>query len=61
MMSDLDLGMNEWTTSALKIDESRQWDRGKVLDAEELEKVSLVQRRLLFFSVKLGAALRGVL
>ena len=46
MMSDLDLGMNEWTTSALKIDESRQWDRGKVLDAEELEKVEQFGRYL---------------
>ena len=39
LMSDLDLGMNEWTTSPLKIDESKDWDRGKVLDAEELDNV----------------------
>ena len=39
IMSDLDLGMNEWTTSALKIDEAKEWDRGKVPDAEELETV----------------------
>ena len=42
----LDLGMNEWTTSPLKIDESKDWDRGKVLDAEELDNVEKFGRYL---------------
>ena len=45
-MSDLDLGMNEWTTSPLTIDESKDWDRGKVLDAEELDNVEKFGRYL---------------
>ena len=46
LMSDLDLGMNEWTTSPLTIDESKDWDRGKVLDAEELDNVEKFGRYL---------------
>ena len=38
--------MNEWTTSPLKIDESKDWDRGKVLDAEELDNVEKFGRYL---------------
>ena len=37
VMSDLDIGMNEWVTDELAWDDTRQPDRGKVLTAEELE------------------------
>lgn len=38
VLSDLDLGMNSWMTSALPYPEKR-FDRGKVLDADDLNKV----------------------
>ena len=38
VMSDLDLGMNDWTTEPFRWDDSRRYDRGKVLDAEGLEQ-----------------------
>jgi len=37
VMSDLDIGMNEWLCEPLAWDDSRQYDRGKVLSAAELE------------------------
>ncbi|MFM9941707.1 MAG: 2-oxoacid:acceptor oxidoreductase subunit alpha [Hyphomicrobiaceae bacterium] len=37
VMSDLDIGMNEWVTDAFVWDDSKVADRGKVLTAEELE------------------------
>ncbi len=37
MMSDLDLGMNDWMSPPLEWDDSYEMDRGKVLDAEALE------------------------
>jgi len=37
VMSDLDIGMNEWLCGPLAWDDSRQYDRGKVLSAAELE------------------------
>lgn len=40
VMSDLDIGMNDWVVDALKWDDSRQYDRGKVLDATGLESVA---------------------
>jgi len=40
MMSDLDLGMNDWTTRPFEWDPERVYDRGKVLDAEALEKAA---------------------
>tara|TARA_B110000467_G_scaffold128994_1_gene122656 strand:- start:1576 stop:2442 length:867 start_codon:yes stop_codon:yes gene_type:complete len=46
VMSDLDLGMNEWTTKPLKIDEARGFDRGKVLDAKQLDEVEQFGRYL---------------
>lgn len=46
IMSDLDLGMNEWTTKPLKIDEDRGFDRGKVLDAKQLDEVEQFGRYL---------------
>lgn len=37
VMLDLDIGMNEWLCEPLTWDDSRQYDRGKVLTAEELD------------------------
>ncbi|HYG90978.1 MAG TPA: 2-oxoacid:acceptor oxidoreductase subunit alpha [Azospirillum sp.] len=37
VMSDLDIGMNEWLCEPLAWDEGRRMDRGKVMTAEELE------------------------
>lgn len=37
MMSDLDLGMNLHMSDAIKWDESYEWNRGKVLNYEDLE------------------------
>ncbi|MBO6892681.1 MAG: 2-oxoacid:acceptor oxidoreductase subunit alpha [Roseibium sp.] len=38
MMSDLDLGMNDWMSPPLEWDDNYQMDRGKVLDKEALDK-----------------------
>jgi 2-oxoglutarate ferredoxin oxidoreductase subunit alpha len=38
VMSDLDIGMNDWVTDAFSWDDSKAHDRGKVLDAETLDK-----------------------
>ncbi len=37
LMSDLDIGMNEWLCAPFTWDDSRALDRGKVLSAQELE------------------------
>lgn len=37
VMSDLDIGMNDWVVDALKWDDARAPDRGKVLDAAGLD------------------------
>ncbi len=37
VMSDLDIGMNQRMTAPFKWDDARQYDRGKVMTAEELE------------------------
>jgi 2-oxoglutarate ferredoxin oxidoreductase subunit alpha len=39
VVSDLDIGMNEWMCPKLKWDESYQPDRGKIISTEELEKL----------------------
>lgn len=39
VMTDLDLGMNDHVTEPLEWDDSREWDRGKLLSAEQLEKI----------------------
>jgi 2-oxoglutarate ferredoxin oxidoreductase subunit alpha len=39
-MSDLDIGMNDWVVDALKWDDNKRFDRGKVLDAAGLEAVA---------------------
>jgi len=38
LLSDLDVGMNDWMVDKLQWDDSYTPDRGKVLNAEELEK-----------------------
>jgi len=40
MMSDLDLGMNEWMSPPLEFDDSYRYDRGKVLTGEELDAMT---------------------
>jgi len=40
IMSDLDLGMNEWMSPPLEFDDSHTYDRGKVLNAEQLENMT---------------------
>jgi 2-oxoglutarate ferredoxin oxidoreductase subunit alpha len=37
VMTDLDIGMNQRLTAPLKWDDSRRYDRGKVMSAEDLE------------------------
>ena len=44
VLSDLDIGMNDWMIPALKWDESYVPDRGKVLDADALEKIAKFER-----------------
>jgi 2-oxoglutarate ferredoxin oxidoreductase subunit alpha len=39
VLSDLDIGMNDWMCPEFKWDEKYQPDRGKVLDAEQLAKI----------------------
>ncbi|MCV5085031.1 hypothetical protein OFB78_31010, partial [Escherichia coli] len=38
-MTDLDLGMNDHVSEPLKWDDSRSFDRGKVLSAAQLESI----------------------
>ena len=40
IMSDLDLGMNEWMSPPLEFDDEYRYDRGKVLDSDALEAMS---------------------
>jgi 2-oxoglutarate ferredoxin oxidoreductase subunit alpha len=46
VMTDLDLGMNEHVCRPLTWDDDRQYDRGKVLSADELEKLARFGRYL---------------
>ena len=46
VLSDLDIGMNDWMVREFEFDESRIPDRGKVLSAEELEKMERFHRYL---------------
>jgi 2-oxoglutarate ferredoxin oxidoreductase subunit alpha len=43
VMSDLDIGMNEWVTDPFAWDDARGHDRGKVLSAEQLEGFKAVK------------------
>ncbi len=44
LMLDLDIGMNEWLTKPFAWDDTRQLDRGKVLDYEALQAGKELQR-----------------
>ena len=44
VLSDLDLGMNDWTTPELQWDDSREYDRGKVLSKADLENLETYGR-----------------
>jgi 2-oxoglutarate ferredoxin oxidoreductase subunit alpha len=46
VLSDLDIGMNDWMCSDLKWDDSWRPDRGKVLDAAALERIEKFHRYL---------------
>ena len=46
LMSDLDLGMNSHMCPALEWDDNREYDLGKVLSAEDLERVETFGRYL---------------
>lgn len=46
VMTDLDLGMNEHVCAPLTWDPDRKYDRGKVLNAEELDKIEKFGRYL---------------
>jgi len=46
VLSDLDIGMNEWMTRKLEWDDSYRPDRGKVLTAAELEEIETFSRYL---------------
>ncbi len=46
VMSDLDLGMNEHMTAPFKWDETKAYDKGKVLNAEELDEIEVFGRYL---------------
>ena len=46
VMLDLDIGMNDWLIPSLEWDDSYVPDRGKVLSAEELEKIDKFYRYL---------------
>ncbi len=39
LLSDLDIGMNDWVVPRLKWDDSYRPDRGRVLDAAQLERI----------------------
>lgn len=43
VMTDLDLGMNDHVTDPLVWDDTRKWDRGKVLTSEQLERIAKFQ------------------
>jgi 2-oxoglutarate ferredoxin oxidoreductase subunit alpha len=44
MLSDLDIGMNDWVTPRLKWDDSYRPDRGRVLSADEVAKLEKYHR-----------------
>ena len=44
VMTDLDIGMNDWVVPRLKWDESYQPDRGRVLSAEQIANLAKFQR-----------------
>ena len=46
MLSDLDIGMNDWMVPEFEFDENKGFDRGKVLSADDLEKMEKFYRYL---------------
>ena len=46
VLSDLDLGMNDWTCSEFEWDDDRVYDRGKVLNGKDLEEIETFGRYL---------------
>lgn len=46
VLSDLDIGMNDWVTRPFKWDDSRRYDRGKVLDQQALDQAKEFGRYL---------------
>ncbi len=46
VLSDLDIGMNDWMVPDFQFDEKKGFDRGKVLSAEELEEMEAFYRYL---------------
>ena len=42
LMSDLDIGMNDWVVPRLKWDDAYQPDRGRVLSLEEIENIAQI-------------------
>ena len=44
VLSDLDIGMNDWVVPQFTWDDAYRPDRGRVLSAEELEKITKFQR-----------------
>jgi 2-oxoglutarate ferredoxin oxidoreductase subunit alpha len=46
LMSDLDIGMNDWMVPEFEFDENAVPDRGKVLSAEDLEEMDVFHRYL---------------
>jgi 2-oxoglutarate ferredoxin oxidoreductase subunit alpha len=46
VLSDLDIGMNDWMCNRFEWDDSYSPDRGKVLTAEQLEKMKVFHRYL---------------
>ncbi|NNJ78486.1 MAG: 2-oxoacid:acceptor oxidoreductase subunit alpha [Xanthomonadales bacterium] len=46
MLSDLDIGINDWMIPELDWDDSYRWDRGKVLGPKDLEKMDRFVRYL---------------
>ena len=46
VLSDLDIGMNDWMVPEFDFDEKKGFDRGKVLSAEELEEMEAFYRYL---------------
>ena len=46
VLSDLDLGMNSWMSEPLSWDDERRYDRGKVLSADDLDRLEEFGRYL---------------
>ncbi|PHS27593.1 MAG: ferredoxin oxidoreductase [Robiginitomaculum sp.] len=44
VLSDIDIGMNDWMVDELQWDDARQPDRGKVLNAEQIESLEKFHR-----------------